>query len=84
MATVAVTGSTSTRGTWKLARGHAAAALTWMGRSARRSVGRLAPSALTIAGLGCIDVGVFTANGVAGWIVTGVSLLALEFRIDGT
>lgn len=43
---------------------------------------RLRPAALTIAGLGCIDIGIFEANGVAGWIATGVSLLLLEYRID--
>lgn len=84
MATATVTDSTSTRGTWTYARGHATAALTWVGRSTRRAVGRLAPSALTIAGLGCIDTGVFEANTVAGWIATGISLLVLEFRVDGT
>ncbi|WP_370120311.1 hypothetical protein [Streptacidiphilus sp. MAP12-33] len=55
-----------------------------MKRSAQESVGRLAPSALTIAGLGCIDTGVFQANTIAGWIATGISLLILEYRIDGT
>jgi hypothetical protein len=53
-------------------------------RSAQESVGRLAPSILSIAGLGCIDTGVFQANTVAGWIVTGLSLLVLEYRVDGT
>lgn len=84
MATVAVTSSTSTRGTWNSARSRAAAALTRVRRSAQVTVGRLAPSVLSIAGLACIDVGVFDANTVAGWIVTGLSLLALEYRIDGT
>lgn len=84
MAAATVTSSTSTRGTSNLARGHAAAALARMGRSARRLVGRIAPSALTIAGLGCIGTGVFEANTVAGWIATGISLLVLEFRVDGS
>lgn len=58
------------------------AALTALAKLAQRTASRLAPSALTIAGLGCIDTGVFTANPVAGWIVTGLSLLVLEYRID--
>jgi hypothetical protein len=35
---------------------------------------------LTVIGLGCIDTGVFTANTVAGWIVTGLTVLALEYK----
>lgn len=50
--------------------------------AAQRLANRLAPSALTIAGLTSIDIGVFTANTVAGWIATGISLLVLEYRID--
>ncbi|MEY9876633.1 hypothetical protein ABH931_006143 [Streptacidiphilus sp. MAP12-33] len=84
MATATVQSSTSTRGMWNSARARAAAALTQVKRSAQESVGRLAPSALTIAGLGCIDTGVFQANTIAGWIATGISLLILEYRIDGT
>lgn len=84
MATASVTGSTSTRGTWDGARSRLTAALTRVRRSAQESVGRLAPSILSIAGLGCIDTGVFQANTVAGWIVTGLSLLVLEYRVDGT
>ena len=36
---------------------------------------------LTVLGLACVDVGVFTASGVAGWIVTGASLMWLEHLI---
>lgn len=36
---------------------------------------------LTVAGLGCVDVGVFTASTVAGWIVTGLTLILLEYMI---
>lgn len=67
--------------------GRAAARLLSARRAAaeagKRLASRLAPSALTISGLGCIDIGVFTANTVAGWITTGLSLILLEFRIDG-
>lgn len=36
---------------------------------------------LTVAGAASIDVGVFTANPVAGWIVTGLTLIGLEYLI---
>jgi hypothetical protein len=36
---------------------------------------------LTIAGVGCIDAGVFMANTIAGMIFTGVSLIVLEHLI---
>jgi len=58
-------------------------------RFARRAVthiqdtaARLSGSLLTAAGLGCIDVGCFEANTVAGWIVTGLSILALDWKLD--
>jgi hypothetical protein len=41
----------------------------------------LAAIPLTVAGLACIDVGVFTASPIAGWLVTGVSLMWLEHLI---
>lgn len=41
----------------------------------------LAKMPLTVTGLGCIDAGVFTASDVAGWIVTGISLIVLEYAI---
>lgn len=38
----------------------------------------------TVAGIGCIDTGVFLASRIAGWIVTGVSLVVIESLIaDG-
>jgi hypothetical protein len=43
---------------------------------------RLSGSLLTVAGLGCIDVGCFEANTVAGWIVTGLSILTLDWKLD--
>jgi hypothetical protein len=36
---------------------------------------------LTLAAYGCIDYGVFTANTIAGWIVTGISLMVLELQL---
>jgi hypothetical protein len=62
--------------------GRAAARLQSARAGLRRLTSRLAPSALTIGGLGCIDIGVFTANTIAGWIVTGLSLIVLEYRVD--
>lgn len=74
MAAIAVTG-------WSRS-GRATAHLQRARKAAQRLANRLAPSALSICGLGCIDIGVFDANTVAGWIATGVSLLVLEYRID--
>jgi hypothetical protein len=42
---------------------------------------RLGEIPLTVGGLGCIDTGVFQASTVAGWIVTGLSLILLEHLI---
>lgn len=75
MAAIAVTG-------WSARQGRATAHLHTARNAVKRLAARLAPSALTIAGLASIDVGVFTANSVAGWICTGISLLVLEYRID--
>jgi hypothetical protein len=38
---------------------------------------------LTAAALASMDFGAFHAGPVAGWIVTGVSLLALDFAVTG-
>lgn len=43
------------------------------------SLRSIAQMPFTVAGLGCIDTGVFTASRVAGWIVTGITLIGLEF-----
>lgn len=45
------------------------------------SLANLRKMPFSVAGLGCIDVGVFTASTVAGWIVTGLGLMVLEFMI---
>lgn len=47
----------------------------------KASLARLAEIPLTVLGLGCIDTGVFQASTVAGWIVTGLSLILLEHLI---
>lgn len=47
--------------------------------TARTTAERLTGSLLTITGLGCIDVGAFEANTIAGWITTGVSVLLLDW-----
>ncbi len=38
---------------------------------------------VTFAALASVDVGAFHGGQVAGWIVTGVSLLALDFAVTG-
>ena len=38
---------------------------------------------VTAAALASVDVGAFHAGPVAGWVVTGVSLLALDFAVTG-
>jgi hypothetical protein len=67
---------------WSHRNGRATAHLRTIRQHARRAAARLAPSTLTICGLGCINIGVFEANTIAGWIATGISLLVLEYRID--
>ncbi len=39
----------------------------------------LSGSVLTVAGFGCVDVGAFQANIVAGWVVTGLTVLLLDW-----
>jgi hypothetical protein len=51
-------------------------------RAARALGRRLAPNALTVAGLASIDMGAFYAHPVAGFMVTGVSLLVLDWKVD--
>ena len=46
------------------------------------SVANLRAIPLTVAGLACIDTGVFIASTVAGWIVTGLTLIVLEYMIS--
>jgi hypothetical protein len=43
---------------------------------------RLSGSALTIAGLACVDVGAFHAHTIAGWVVTGVTVLLLDWKLE--
>ena len=50
-------------------------------KPARPALANLAASPLHVLGLGCIDTGVFTASPVAGWIITGLSLIWLEHVI---
>lgn len=38
---------------------------------------------LVMAGLAAMDAGAFSANPVAGWLVTGGSLLVLDFKLRG-
>ena len=63
------------------AMGAVAASTARLGRPHRAALSNLAAIPLTALGLGCIDTGVFYANFVAGWIVTGLSLIFLEHVI---
>lgn len=47
----------------------------------RAALGNLASMPLTVTGVGCIDCGVFLASTIAGWIVTGLSLVLVEHLI---
>lgn len=38
---------------------------------------------VTAAALASVDVGAFHGGPIAGWVVTGVSLLALDFAVTG-
>ena len=38
---------------------------------------------VTFAALASVDTGAFHGGQVAGWVVTGVSLLALDFAVRG-
>jgi hypothetical protein len=42
---------------------------------------RVAEIPLTVAGLGCIDAAAFVGNTIAGLVVTGLSLIGLEYAI---
>ena len=56
----------------------------------RSAAGRLAAAAakarehvVTFAALASVDIGAFHICAAAGWIVTGLSLLALDFAVRG-
>jgi hypothetical protein len=38
---------------------------------------------VTAAALASVDVGAFHGGQIAGWVVTGLSLLALDFAVSG-
>lgn len=38
---------------------------------------------VTVAALASVDIGAFHGGQVAGWVVTGLSLLALDFAVTG-
>jgi len=54
--------------------------LSWL-RPGRAALASVASVPLTTIGLACIDYGVFLASQVAGFIVTGISLILLEHVI---
>lgn len=78
---------TAVDGVLPIRRPRHAGAVAMLARRAATSIkdtaSRLSASILTVAGLGCVDTGAFLLHPVAGWMVTGLSLFALEFRIDG-
>lgn len=47
----------------------------------RQPAANLARIPLTVAGLGCVDAAAFVGCTIAGLVVTGASLIALEFLI---
>lgn len=47
----------------------------------RASLARLSDIPLTVAGVGCIDAGIFLASTMAGMIATGISLILIEHLI---
>lgn len=47
----------------------------------RRSGARARQVALSVAGLGAFGIAGFEAHPVAGWVVTGISLLLLEHQV---
>jgi len=51
-------------------------------RGKTSSLRRALSMPLTLAAYGCIDYGVWQASALAGWIVTGVSLMVLEFQVS--
>ena len=50
---------------------------------AQRVAGAAREHVTTVAAFASIDLGCFRASAVAGWIVLGVSLLLLEWKIRG-
>lgn len=60
---------------------HARSFLSKILSPARPALTNLISIPLTVAGIGFIDTGVFIASAIAGWIVTGISLLILEHMI---
>lgn len=63
------------------ARGAVTATAARLARPHRAALSNLVAMPLTTFGLGCIATGVFYANAIAGWIVTGVLLIVLEHLI---
>ena len=59
----------------------------WQARAARHraaaAAGAVREHVLTMCGLAAIDVGLFHAGTVAGWIAVGVSLLVADFQLRG-
>jgi hypothetical protein len=67
--------------------GKVSAALSARGRGRPRWLATALSAArehvVTVAALASVDTGAFRGGSVAGWVVTGVSLLALDFAVRG-
>lgn len=70
---------------WRTAAGlrarRAAAAVRAAAAPVRAPLVNMAQIPLTVAGLGCVDAAAFVGNEIAGLVVTGLSLIGLEFLI---
>lgn len=77
---------TAITGTIPARRPRIPAAITLVARRAtahaKAAAARLSGSVLTIAGLACFDVGAFEAHPIAGWVVTGVTVLVLDWKLE--
>ena len=58
-------------------------AKTWAAKTAARFVVAAREHMVTVAAFTAITIGVFHASVVAGWIVLGVSLLLVEYKVRG-
>jgi hypothetical protein len=59
----------------------------WQARNARTrakpALQAVREHLLTVCGLAAIDVGMFHAGAIAGWVAVGVSLLVADFQMRG-
>ena len=78
-----------THGTRVSSRSLLGKAAAHIGRSAKgrhrvaAAVSAVREHCVTVAAFAAIDYGAFTASHVAGWVMTGVSLLLIDWKIQG-